>query len=156
MVVFLFGVGFWPILQNTALLGSSLVFPLLSAALYYLFRGLLREKRGDIFLFGVISGLGLFANKLFLMMPILALLMIFIWWIFTRKQNRFLRVLAWFGLAVLTMVVVAGPFMATVSLNPPAVYIEPILSRISDLEVNIEGHAFVIFFKKIFFRQWEC
>jgi len=149
VVVFLFGVGFWPILQNTALLGSSLVFPLLSAALYYLFRGLLREKRGDIFLFGVISGLGLFANKLFLMMPILALLMIFIWWIFTRKQNRFLRVLAWFGLAVLTMVVVAGPFMATVSLNP-AVYIEPILSRISDLEVNIEGHAFVIFSKNLF------
>ena len=146
--VFLFGVGFWPILQNTALLGSSLVFPLLSAALFYLFRGLLREKRGDIFLFGVISGLGLFANKLFLIMPILALLMIFIWWIFTRKQNRFLRVLAWFGLAVLSMVVVAGPFMATVSLNP-AVYIEPILSRISNLEVNIEGHAFVIFAKNL-------
>ncbi|HQN68816.1 MAG TPA: glycosyltransferase family 39 protein, partial [Anaerolineaceae bacterium] len=148
VAVFLFGVGFWPILQNTALLGSSLVFPLLSAVLYYLFRGLLREKRGDIFLFGVISGLGLFANKLFLMMPILALLMIFIWWIFTRKQNRFLRVLAWFGLAVLTMAVVAGPFMATVSQNP-TVYLEPIFSRISDLEVNIEGHAFVIFIKNL-------
>jgi len=146
--VFLFGVGFWPILQNTALLGSSLVFPLLSAVLYYLFRGLLREKRGDIFLFGVMSGLGMFANKLFLVMPILALLMIFIWWIFTRKQNRFLRVLAWFGLAVLTMAVVAGPFMATVSQNP-TVYLEPIFSRISDLEVNIEGHAFVIFIKNL-------
>ncbi|HPX66089.1 MAG TPA: hypothetical protein PLW45_05770, partial [Anaerolineaceae bacterium] len=94
-------------------------------------------------------GLGLFANKLFLMMPILALLMIFIWWIFTRKQNRFLRVLAWFGLAVLTMVVVAGPFMATVSQNP-TVSLEPIFSRISDLEVNIEGHAFVIFAKNLF------
>ncbi len=148
VAVFLFSVGFWPILQNTALLGSSLVFPLLSAALFYLFRGLLREKRGDIFLFGVMSGLGLFANKLFLMMPILTLLVVLIWLIFTRKQYRLLRVLAWFGLAVLTMAVVAGPFMATVSLNP-TVYFEPILSRISNLEVNIEGHAFVIFAKNL-------
>jgi len=38
--------------------------------------------------------------------------------------------------------------MATVSQNP-TVYLEPIFSRISDLEVNIEGHAFVIFIKNL-------
>lgn len=147
--VFLFGIGFWPILQNIALIGNSLVFPLLVGALFFLFRGLQKEQRLDLFIFGLISGLGLFANKLFLIMPFVSLIVILIWWIADKKHKSFLRASAWFGLSVLTMLVFALPLIATVSVNP-AVYFEPILSRVSQFELAFVENPLVIFIKNFF------
>jgi uncharacterized SAM-binding protein YcdF (DUF218 family) len=144
--VFLYGIGFWPILQNTALIGNSLVFPLLAGALFFLFRGLLKEKRTDVFLFGLISGFALFANKLFLMMPVLTLMVILVWWISTRDRNPFPRAMAWLALSLLTMLIIALPLIATIS-NNAEVYFAPILSRMSSFEVPLVGNPLVIFLK---------
>lgn len=144
--IFLFGVGFWPILQNTALIGNSLVFPLLAGALFFLFRGLLKEKRTDVFLFGLISGFALFANKLFLMMPVLTLMVVLVWWVATKDRNPFPRAMAWLALILLTMLIVALPLIATIS-RYPEVYFAPILSRVSDFEVPLVGSPLVIFLK---------
>jgi len=144
--VFLYGIGFWPILQNTALIGNSLVFPLLAGALFYLFRGLIKERRIDIFIFGLISGLALFANKLFLMIPFLALMIILVWWVATKDRNPFPRAMAWLALSLLTMLIVALPMIATISMNPE-VYFAPILSRMSNFEVPLVGSPLDIFLK---------
>ena len=144
--VFLYGIGFWPILQNTALIGNSLVFPLLAGALFYLFRGLIKERRMDIFIFGLISGLALFANKLFLMMPFLALMVILVWWVATKDRNPFPRAMAWLALTLLTLLIVSLPLIATIS-RYPEVYFAPILSRVSDFEVPLVGSPLVIFLK---------
>ena len=143
--VFFFGVGYWPFLQNFAMLGNSLVFPFLAASLFFLFRGLEQERRIDIVLFGIVSGMALFAHKLFLMMPLVGLLTFFVYWLYQRKRKSLWRILGWYGLFLLAMLIMALPFLATISTSPN-VYFDPILSRIGNLEQAIVGHPLAVFF----------
>ena len=147
--VLLLGVGYWPVLQNYALLGGSLVFPLISLGLYYLFRALLRFKRNDLLVFGMITGLGLMANKIFLIMPIVGFVSVLIWSLCHRKQQGFWRLLSWFGISILLTLIVCLPFIATLSLRPD-LYLDPILSRIGETEVAIVGQPLFVFICNLF------
>ena len=146
LAVLMFGISYWPVLQNYALIGSGLVFPILSAALYYLFRGLVEKRRTDFIVFGFFSGLGLLTNKLFLMMPVLALVLVLVWLLHHRTCRNLKVSLHWLGLFLFTMVLVSLPLFAAVSLNP-SVYFQPILSRVSSYETALVGRPVSLFLK---------
>jgi hypothetical protein len=143
--VFFFGIGFWPFLQNFSMLGNGLVFPFLVASLFFMFRGLEQERRMYIVLFGIVSGMALFAHKLFLMMPFVGLIAFIVYWLYQRKRTGLWRLLGGYSLFLLAMLIMALPFLATISTSPN-VYFDPIFSRIGNLEQAIVGHPLAVFF----------
>lgn len=144
--VLMFGSAFWPVLQNYAMLGYGLVFPILSASLFYLYQGFEQGRQQDFIIFGLLSGLGLLTNKLFLIMPIVFLMALLVWILDKRNWKKGRRYLAWLGLALFAVFLMVIPLIAALSHNTE-VYIQPIMSRISGLEIRLEGHPLLIFIK---------
>lgn len=146
--VLAFGLGFWPVLQNYAMIGGGLVFPILSAALFFLFRGLLKDRQLDFVLFGIVSGLGLLSNKLFLMMPIVGLVFYFVWILHHWKERKQLHWKPRLSLGLFAMGIMAIPLLVVIK-SYPGVYFEPILSRLGNTEVMIEGSPVLVFLKNL-------
>lgn len=146
MAVLMAGISFWTIIQNYALIGGGLVFPILCAALFFLFRGLQQSRHEDFIFCGLVSGLGLLSHKLFLLMPLVAILLVFIWWSQHKNRKTLAIGLTWMGLFLFTLVLVSLPLLGAISLNP-STYFHPILSRLTSLEVSLQGNPLSLFLK---------
>lgn len=141
---FLLGVSFWQIIQTRALLGSGLVLPLASAALFFLFSGLHRHRANYLALSALFVGLGLLTNKIFLIFPLVALLVSIFWLIIGREEGSGRAALSAFAQALLVVAVVSVPLLRAVA-NEPSAYLAPILSRVSDYETALSGNPLSLF-----------
>lgn len=141
---FLLGVSYWQIIQTRALLGSGLVLPLASAALFFLFSGLHRHRANYLALSALFVGLGLLTNKIFLIFPLVALLVSIFWLIIGREEGSGRAALSAFAQALLVVAVVSVPLLRAVA-NEPSAYLAPILSRVSDYETALSGNPLSLF-----------
>jgi len=83
------GVSFWLVLQERAAIGGGLVFPLMAGALFGLVKGL-EERDGRFYLLSAVAvGLGLMSNKIFLIFPLVAIVVILSW---RSEKNPLLQV----------------------------------------------------------------
>lgn len=137
------GVSFWLVLQERAAIGGALVFPLMAAALFGLVRGL-DEQDGRYFLLSAVaSGLGLMSNKIFLIFPLVALVVVLTW----KSAKKFVKpvqMLGLIGIGLLISVITAMPLLRVISLEP-ASYLAPILARIGQYEVAYQANPVLIF-----------
>ena len=136
------GVSFWLILQERAAIGGALVFPLMVGAIYGLVKGL-DEQDGRYFLLSAVAvGFGLMSNKIFLIFPVVAIVVILCW-----KQGKSIKLSQFIGLlgiGLLMSVIAAIPLLRAFSLEPTS-YLVPILARIGEFEVAYQGNPVMIF-----------
>ena len=144
----LFGVAFWPILQSRAVLGAGLTLPILVPAVYYLMRGLRRERNNDILLAALLGGLGLLTNKVFLVFPLVVLVVLIIWLLHSKQKSNLSVFFSLIALFLLVGAVTAVPILRAFTLNPQE-YLRPILSRVSSLETPLPGSPVGLFFKNL-------
>jgi len=137
------GVSFWLILQERAVIGGGLVFPLMAGALFGLVKGL-DERDGRYFLLSALAaGLGLMSNKIFLIFPLVAVVVI-LSWKNGKKSVKPGQVLALFGIGLLLTLIAALPLLRAISLEPGS-YFAPILARVGEYEVAYTGNPVLIF-----------
>ena len=137
------GGSYWLVLQERAVIGGGLVFPLMAAALYGLIKGL-EERDGRFFLLSAVAvGLGLMSNKIFLVYP-LASLMVILCWRASRKVVKPSSMFGLLGIGSLLSLIAALPLLRAISLEP-IYYFAPILARVSEYEVTFSGNPLVIF-----------
>lgn len=136
------GVSFWLILQERAAIGGALVFPLMTSAIYGLVKGL-DEQDGRYFLLSSVAvGFGLMSNKIFLIFPVVAIVVILCWK--KGKSIKLSQFVGLLGIGLLMSVIAAIPLLRAVSLEP-ASYLMPILARIGEFEVAYQGNPVMIF-----------
>lgn len=126
----LLGVGFWPILQQRAVLGFGLVLPILLPAVYHLFKSLQDDDLNSLLIASVLTGLGLLTNKIFLVI-VFANFFITSVYLARKESNKpkislFLRI----GVGLITAVVVVLPLIFVVAANPTA-WISTIIRQLS-------------------------
>ena len=137
------GVSFWLVLQERAAIGGALVFPLMAGALFGLVKGL-DERDGRYFLLSALAaGLGLMSNKIFLIFPLVAVVVI-LSWKSGQKSVKSGQVLALFGIGLLLTLIAALPLLRAISLEPGS-YFAPILARVGEYEVAYAGNPVLIF-----------
>ena len=137
------GVSFWLILQEKAAIGGGLVFPLMAGALYCLLKAL-DEKDGRFFLLSAVAvGLGLMSNKIFLIFPLVALVVVLIWKN-DKKSVKPVQILGLLGIGSLISLVSAMPLLRAITLEPMN-YLAPILARVGEYEVAFSGNPLLIF-----------
>ncbi len=137
------GMSFWLILQERAVIGGGLVFPLMAGALFGLVKGL-DERDGRYFLLSALAaGLGLMSNKIFLIYPLVAVVVI-LSWKSGKKSVMPGQVLALFGIGLLLSLIAALPLLRAISLEPGS-YFAPILARVGEYEVPYAGNPVLIF-----------
>lgn len=144
----LFGVGFWPILQQRAVLGFGLVLPILLPALYYLFKSLQEDDINSLLVSSVLTGLGLLTNKIFI---VLIFANLFITIVYRMREQRVktentipLRV----GIGFIVGVVVALPLIFVIAANPTA-WISPIINQLSNASSPVAGSPTITFFNNL-------
>ena len=137
------GVSFWLVLQERAAIGGGLVFPLMAGALLGLVKGLDEQDGRFILISALAVGLGLMSNKIFLIFPLAALVVILSWR--KGKSIRKSQLLGLVGVGSFISVITAIPLLRAISLEPVS-YFAPILARIGEYEVSYPGSPLLIFF----------
>jgi len=136
------GVSFWLVLQERAAIGGGLVFPLMAAALFGLLKGLDEQDRRFYLLSAVAVGLGLISNKIFLIYPLVAIVVMLCWK--KGKSIRAMQLLGLVGVGLLISIITAIPLVRAISMEPMS-YLAPILARIGEYEVSYPGSPLSIF-----------
>ena len=137
------GMSFWLSLQERAAIGGALVFPLMAAALYGLIKALDGQDGRFFLLSSVAFGLGLMSNKIFLIFPLAAAVVI-LCWRGSVKPIPAGRIWALLGIGLFLTALTAMPLIRAVSLEPAA-YFAPILARIGQSEQAYPGNPLIIF-----------
>ncbi len=150
------GVSFWLILQERAVIGGGLVFPLMAGAIFGLVKGL-DEQDGRFFLLSAVAaGLGLMSNKIFLIFPLVTVVVILLWKI-GQKRLKPVRIFSLIGISFLLMLITAMPLLRAISLEPIS-YFAPILARVGEFEVAYTANPVLIFlgnfFKALGLANW--
>lgn len=83
------------------------------------------------------------SNKIFLIFPLVALVVILGWK--NRKSFKVSQLLGLLGVGLLISVITALPLLRAISLEPMS-YFAPILARIGEYEVSYTGSPVFIFF----------
>ena len=136
------GVSFWLILQERAAIGGGLVFPLMAGTLYCLVRGLDEQDARYFLVSAVMAGLGLMSNKVFLIFPLVAIVIMLIW-----KKGKSIPPVSFAGLigvGLLVSLITVMPLLRAISLEPMS-YFAPILARVGEYEVSFQGSPVSIF-----------
>lgn len=144
----LLGVAFWPVLQTRAIIGGGLVLPLMLPALFYLFKALKEEDWNAFLLSCVFAGLGIMTNKIFLFFPLVGLVVLLVRY-FHLPRPRSTGRMAWGLFAALVVGGVVVIPLARYILLEGASYIAPLLSRISSVEVSLQGSWVGLFLKNL-------
>ncbi len=137
------GMSFWLVLQERAAIGGGLVFPLMAGALFGLVKGLDEQDGRFILLSALAVELGWISNKIFLIFPLAAMVVILSWR--KGKSFRMSQLLGLVGVGSFISVIAAIPLLRAISLEPMS-YFAPILARIGEYEVSYPGSPLLIFF----------
>lgn len=124
------GVGFWPILQQRAVLGFGLVLPIMLPAVYYLFKSLQADDLNSLLFASVLTGLGLLTNKIFFVVVFANLLITLVYFSRNGSNKPKISLAMRIGIGLITAIVVVLPLIFVVAANPTA-WFSPIISQLS-------------------------
>lgn len=140
----LMGVGLWPILQSRAVLGGGMVLALFTAVLYYLLNALVSSKPKLFLVAGILTGLGIMANKALLMLPLTNILIFVIWALREDSAEQRKSNIPAFGMGAIAGIFTLVPLLRAITFNP-ASYFAEIVSRATNAEVAINGNPLLVF-----------
>ena len=126
----LLGVGFWPILQQRAVLGFGLVLPILLPAFYYLFKSLQEDDLNSMLIASVLTGLGLLTNKIFFVLVFANFFIAIVYFVHIGSKKPIISLALRIGFGLITGVVVVLPLIFVVAASPTA-WFSPIISQLS-------------------------
>jgi 4-amino-4-deoxy-L-arabinose transferase-like glycosyltransferase len=137
-------IAYWPgVIERFALRISF--YPLFVApTLYYLIRGLRRQRRNDFILAGAALGLGLNGYMPFRIMPFAVVIIVLIYILHVRDAQARKQSLLWLGLLALTSFMFFIP-LARYAIENPDIFGYRALTRVSSLETPLPGPAWQIF-----------
>ena len=119
-------------------------YPLFAVAtLYFLLRGLRRSSRNDIIVAGLMLGAGLHGYTAFRIMPVVVLLAFTLYWLHRQSIGMRMQSLFWFGLIVLTALMVFLPLLRYAAENPESISFRT-LTRLTGTEATITDPAWRI------------
>jgi len=144
----LLGVGFWPILQQRAVLGFGLVLPIMLPALYYLNKSLQEDDLNSLLISSVLTGLGLMTNKIFIALVFANLIITFVYLArstIAKVENTLtLRI----GIGLIAGIVVVLPLIFVIAANP-AGWFSPIVNQLFNASNPDAVSPLVTFFNNL-------
>jgi hypothetical protein len=137
-------IAYWPgVIERFALRISF--YPLFVApTLYYLLRGLRRQRRNDFILSGIALGLGLNGYMPFRIMPIAVVLIVGIYLLHVRSREVRKQTLLWLGLLALTSFMIFIP-LARYATENPDIFGYRAFTRLGSVERPLPGPVMQIF-----------
>lgn len=144
----LLGVGYWPILQQRAVLGFGLVLPIMLPAVYYLYKSLQEDDLNSLLISSVLTGLGLLTNKIFLLLVFANLIITIIYLAQKRRNNQRNTLSIRIGIGLITGVVVALPLIFLIAENPIG-WFSPIVNQFSSANNPAAGNPLFTFFNNL-------
>ena len=137
-------IAYWPgVIERFALRISF--YPLFVApTLYYLIRGLRRQRRNDFILAGVALGLGLNGYMPFRIMPIAVVVIVGVYLLHVRDAQTRKQTLLWLGLLALTSFMFFIP-LARYATENPDMFGYRALTRVASIERPLPGPAWQLF-----------
>ena len=138
------GIAYWPsVIERFALRISF--YPLFVApTLYYLIRGLRRQRRNDFILAGLFLGLGLNGYTPFRIMPLAVVAIVIIYLLHVRDAQTRKQTLLWLGLLALTSFMIFIP-LARYATENPDMFAFRAMSRLGSVERPLPGPAWQLF-----------
>ncbi|NIM92535.1 MAG: hypothetical protein GTO18_02310 [Anaerolineales bacterium] len=149
--VFLAGVAYWPNVISRLGLRFPLYPLFVAPAFYLLVRGLRRGNRNDFLLMGVAIGLGLHGYSPARVIPLAVFVGVIIYMLHSIARGHRTRVFTWLVLAGVIAFAVFIPLFS-VALEFPDLYLDRMLTRMTELEVPYPESPIVTFFK----NQWNA
>lgn len=137
-------VAYWPgVIERFALRISF--YPLFVApTLYYLIRGLRRQRRNDFLLAGAALGLGLNGYMPFRIMPFAVVAIVIVYLLHIREAQARKQALLWLGLLALTSFMFFLP-LARYAVEEPEMFGFRALSRLGSIERPLPGPVWQVF-----------
>ncbi len=137
-------IAYWPgVIEHFALRISF--YPLFVApTLYYLIRGLRRQRRNDFILAGLALGLGLNGYMPFRIMPFAVVIIVGIYLLHVRDRAVRRQTLLWLGLLALTSFMIFLP-LARYATENPEIFGYRAFTRLGSVERPLPGPAWEIF-----------
>lgn len=147
----LFGFAAWPNMIARVGLRVVLTPVFVAPVMFYLLRGLRSARRNDFVLAGILTGLGLLGYSAFRLMPFVVLVGVVLFVIYHRFHKPARS--NWWALGVLILFafVMALPLLRF-AVDYPNVFGYRTLTRLTSLEVQLQGSAAAIFFSNL----WKC
>jgi len=138
------GIAYWPLVIERFSLRISFYPLFVAPTLYYLIRGLRRQRRNDFILAGVALGLGLSGYTPFRIMPFAVVLIVFVYLLHVRDKTIRKQTLLWLVLLALTSFMFFLP-LARYAVEQPDMFGFRALSRLGTVERPLPGPAWQIF-----------
>lgn len=142
------GIAYWPNLISRIGLRFTLYPLFLAPTLYYFLRGLRTSQRNDFILAGLFLGLGLLGYSPFRIVPILLVLAVGLFYWHEVSKYRRAESIAGLVTIILVSVVVFLPLLRFMLENPD-IFSYRALTRLTGIEVPINGPAWRIFFSNL-------
>ena len=148
MTAFFAGIAYWPNVISRVGLRFSL-YPLFSAiALYFLFKGLEEKRFNQLILSGLFLGFGLHGYSPIRIVPILIVVIIFLFYIKEKiRDNRIFAIKGLFLLAFSAFIIFLPLFRY--SIENPESFNYRVLSRLTSMESPINGSILIIFISNL-------
>ncbi len=129
------GISYWPnVLARVAL--RFILYPAFAApALYYLVRGLRTGKKKYLFLSGIFLGIGLHGYSPFRVVPIMVVVVFFLYWLHNRRQVSFQDAVTRLGLVAFISLTIFLPLLR-VWAQMPELFIQRTMTRLTNVEVG--------------------
>ncbi len=140
------GIAYWPLLFTRLALRIP-YYPLFVApVLYFLIRGLRRQKINDILWAGLFLGLGLHGYTPFRILPIFVVIGILIYILHRPGRDRRLGAILTLSLIAFISLIVFVPLFRYWLANPE-LFAYRAFSRLTGMEVGFQNHPLVVFFQ---------
>jgi hypothetical protein len=121
-------------------------YPMFTApALYFLINGLTERNRKDLILSGLFLGIGLQGYSAMRIVPLLFVLIFFIYYWTVPKADRKDAFLA-FGVLIIFATLACLPLIRIATISPPLVLYRS-MTRLSDIETTLQASPLIIFFE---------
>lgn len=144
----LLGVGFWPILQQRAVLGFGLVLPILLPSVHYLFKSLEEDDLNSLLIASVLTGLGLLTNKIFFVLVFANFFITLVYFVHKGSDKPKISLALRIGVGLITGVVVVLPLIFVVAASPTE-WISPIINQLSFANNSTYNSPIITFLKNI-------
>lgn len=146
--LFLFGVAYWP----NVIARIGLRFPLyplfVAPTLFFLMRGLRTRNRNDFLLAGLALGLGLHGYSPFRMMPLVVVAAFALYLLHPQSKDARGQAIWWLTLIVVLSAIVFMP-LGRYWMDNPDSFSYRAFSRLGDVETQLSGPAWQIFFSNL-------
>lgn len=144
IAMFLAGIAYWPNVISRVALRYAL-YPLFTApTLYFLFKGLRERNPNYLMIGGLVIGLGLHGYSSFRIVPLLVMIIFFIYFLSGRERDRML-----FSISGLTLVGISAVFvfipLFRYWMNNPSMFSYRAMSRLMNIENAYESSPVIIF-----------